>query len=432
MPERQDAPPRDRVMTRPAVIAVSALIITGGLTGASPVLCLLPGPFIPGVRPAAVSPQPSSPGLQTPAPAAPTREDVDKDIDRLGAFEDDERMKAARAVRRAPGTIALPALLDAASGHADGFVRYRALVLLSGYDDPRVPDQMEQAMGEPNERLRAVAYAYFERHPEPRLIPAFLKALEKEAGEFVRPALIRALAVHGRDPRVRAALLMDAARGQDLFRGSVIEALGDYRAAYALKAIAAAARSDGPLRDDAVRAVGKIGDTSSAALLADLQRTAPREAQPSIAAALCLLGSDCESHRGFLVRTLTSGERNPGFQELLRAAASGLGALAVNGDVEAARALFEIGVPATGPTRAPVALALGGIAVRQPLAIIPRLEERQDRDAALELLREGFDLLEEDLAEEQSFVAFRKAYFAEPDGSARRPLIQSLINTLEF
>ena len=74
-------------------------------------------------------------------------------------------MSAARVVRRAPGTVALPALLDAAAGHADSFVRYRALVLLSGYDDPRVPDQMEQALGEANDRLRTVAFAYFERPP---------------------------------------------------------------------------------------------------------------------------------------------------------------------------------------------------------------------------------------------------------------------------
>ena len=113
-------------------------------------------------------------------------------------------MSAARVVRRAPGTVALPALIDAAAGHADSFVRYRALVLLSGYDDPRVPDQMEQALGEANDRLRTVAFAYFERHPDRRLIPAFLKAMDKERAEFVRPALTRALAAQAGIPACSA------------------------------------------------------------------------------------------------------------------------------------------------------------------------------------------------------------------------------------
>jgi len=432
-------------VTRPAGL----LAITGGLTGASPTICALPGRYVgPNFSSGAATTESyvgrnfssgaaaGTPELKFgptyPQPAPPSREDVDKAIDRLGGFDYDERMKASRAVRRAPGTVALPALLDAASGHADGYVRYRALVLLSGYDDPRVPDQMELALGEVNERLRAVAFAYFERHPEPRLIPAFLKAFDKEMAEFVRPALVRAMAVQGGDTRVRAALLKDITRGQDFFLSAVIEALGDYKAAYALKAISQVAALDGPLRDTAVMAVGKMGDTASMELLAGLQRTAPRDAQPTVAAAICLLGGNCESHREILVRTLTVTDRNPGFRELVRAAAFGLSALAVNGDVEAGRALFAIGVPAVDPTRAPVAVALAGLAVRQPAALVTLVQERQDRDQSIELLREGFDRLEDDFSEEQFFVALRKAYFAEAEGSSRRAVIQAAINALEF
>jgi len=41
----------------------------------------------------------------------------------------------------------------------------------------------------------------------------------------------------------------------------VIEALGDYKAQYALEALTAVARLDGPLQDDAGRSpLGKIGD----------------------------------------------------------------------------------------------------------------------------------------------------------------------------
>jgi len=341
-------------------------------------------------------------------------------------------MSAARLVRRAPGTVALPALVDAAAGHADGFVRYRALVLLSGYDDPRVPDQMEQALGEVNDRLRAVAFAYFERHPESRLIPTFLKALDKERAEFVRPALTRALAAQSRDPRVQGALVKDLTSGQELFRGSVIEACGDYKVAGAVRPLWQIAEKDGPSRDEALLALGKIGDKASVGLLTSLQQTAGPAAQPAVAAAVCLLGDSCETQRALLVQTLTSTDRPSGVLEMLRAAASGLSAMAVSGDVDAGRALFDAGVPAVNPVRAPVSLALARLAVKQPLVVVALLEGRQDRDQALQLLRGGFDLLDDDFAEEQFFVALRTKYFAEPEESAKRPLIQSVINMLEF
>ena len=58
--------------------------------------------------------------------------------------------------------------MEAAAGHADGYVRFRALVLLSGFNDPRARDVMSTSLDDPNDRLRAVAYAYFEHNPEPR------------------------------------------------------------------------------------------------------------------------------------------------------------------------------------------------------------------------------------------------------------------------
>lgn len=383
--------------------------------------------------------QPASSGSQGERPPASassrnvpdTREAVDAVIDRLGAFDYAERVQAARTIRRVRGTLALPALLDAASSHADGYVRYRALVLLAGYDDPRVADQMEAALSDPNDRLRAVAYEYFERHPDPRLIPHFIKAFETELAEFVRPALVRAMAAQGNDPRLQPLLVRDVMRGQDFFRSSVIKALGDYRATYALEAITKVAQLEGPLQDDAVMALGRIGDKQSLPVLAGLQRTAPRQLQPALAAAICLLGSNCDVHRDFLVRTLTFADKQPGFQELLRGAASGLGALAARGDRAAGRSLFEIGIPSNDPTRAPVALALAAFAVANPHELVVLLQERSDRKAALELLREGFDMLEEDLAEELFFVELRKTYFAEKD-EARKSVIQDVIVGLEF
>ena len=69
--------------------------------------------------------------------------------------------------------------------------------------------------------------------------------------------------------------MIDVGRGEDFFRGAVIEALGDYKAQYAVPAILTVAKLDGPLQDDAVLALGKIGDKSTLETMAALQRSAP-------------------------------------------------------------------------------------------------------------------------------------------------------------
>src|SRR4029079_11738797 len=122
--------------------------------------------------------------------------------------------------------------------------------------------------------------------------------------EFVRPALVRALAALGSDVRVQPILIREAGRGEDFFRSAVIEALGDYHAAYAYQTLTAVANLDGPLRDDAVVALGKIGEKRAMETLALVQRSAPRTEQPSIAAAICLLGSNCDLHQNYLIETL--------------------------------------------------------------------------------------------------------------------------------
>ena len=69
--------------------------------------------------------------------------------------------------------------------------------------------------------------------------------------------------------------------------------------------------------------LGKIGDKSVLPVLAGLQRTAPRESQPGIAAAICLLGVNCASHQPYIVESLRFSIANIGFQSLLRSSASG-------------------------------------------------------------------------------------------------------------
>jgi HEAT repeat protein len=305
-------------------------------------------------------------------------------------------------------------------------------VLLTGFNDPRTRDAMLESLTSPNDRLRIAAYSFFEHNPDRTLIPQFRSALETEAGEFVRPALVRALAAVGDDARVRQALLREVPRGQDFFRSAVIEALGDYKAQYAYDAITAVAKLEGPLQDDAALALGKIGDKRALETLATLQRTAPRTAQPSVATAICLLGVNCESHVGYLVDVLKFADKNQGFQELLRGAAAGLGALAVAGHAEAAQALIEVGVPSRDPLRAPVALAIATVALRNTPLIMKLFEQMQDRDGALALVAEGFDMLEEDLDKERFFALARRTYWESPSGSPRRALMQTLIGALDF
>lgn len=359
-------------------------------------------------------------------------------VSRLGSFEFPVRMDAARTVRRAPPAEAVPTLAATVLDEkADWYVRFRALVLLSGFNDPRTGPVMLKMLDSPNDRLRGVAYGWFERHPDPAARARLVAALAREETEFVRPALTRALAAYAgdskaADPKLQAIMSGLVLRGQDLFRAVVIEALGEYKAAFALAPIIEVAKLEGPLQDDAVLALGRIGDKRALAVLADLQQSAPRTLQPSIAAAICLLGSNCGSHGGFLVDTLKFTIANPGYQELLRAAAGGLAALAVAGHQDAAAALFEHGAPTRDPERAAIALAIATFALRNTAGLLELLTGRDDLPAATELLREGFDMLDEDFEEERFFAAVRRAYWAAPAGSPAQRIAETLIQRLEF
>jgi HEAT repeat protein len=365
-------------------------------------------------------------------PATTSAGDLRAAIDRLGDLDYGVRTKAGRLVRRTTPAQAVPALLQAIREHEDGFVRFRSLVLLTGFNDPRAADQMAEVLSSPNDRLREVGYGYFERHPNRALVPRFLEALGKEGGEFVRPALVRALAAVGDDPKVREALLLDVNRGDDHFRSTVIEALGDFKHAYAVDKLIAVAQLEGPLQDDAIVSLGKIGDKRALAILANLQRTGNKDLQPTVAAGICLLGVNCSSHLGYLQKVLTFADDNPGYQELVRGAASGLASIAINGNAEALSILFEAGIPSADPIRAPLALALGKVALRNTPLMLQGLQASKDLAGALSLLGEGFDMLEEDLEEEQFYVAVRRGYWAAADASAARRLSEQLINKLDF
>ena len=373
-------------------------------------------------------------------PQAVSPEELRSAIDSLGKLDYETRTKASRTIRRAQAAQAVPALIQAVSDHADGYVRYRALVLLTGFNDPRARDVMREVLTSPNDRLRSVGYSFFEHNPDKALVPNLLAAVDKESGEFVRPSLVRALAAQAapavspgvEGARVRAALVRDAGRGQDFFRSAVIEALGDYKAQYAYDTLAGIAALDGPLRNDTAIALGKIGDRRALTVLAGLQRTAPEASQPYVAAAICLLGVNCETHEKFLVETLTFASTTTGYQPHLRAAAAGLAAVAISGRLQSAEALFTVGIPSRDPTRAPVALAVATIALRRTPLMMTLLQAHPNRNAAMELLAEGFDILEEDYEKERFFAFVRRSYWDSPENSPARELTRALIAKLDF
>ena len=93
----------------------------------------------------------------TPARETVTGEQVKGAIDKLGTLDFQVRSDAARTVRRASPETAVPALTEAVASHKDEYVRFRALVLLSGFNDASTRDVMARMLGEKSDRLRSVA-----------------------------------------------------------------------------------------------------------------------------------------------------------------------------------------------------------------------------------------------------------------------------------
>jgi hypothetical protein len=225
---------------------------------------------------------------------------------------------------------------------------------------------------------------------------------------------------------VQRALVQEVGRGLDIFRSAVIDSLGVHRAVYATDAIAGVARIDGPLQDDAVRALGRIGGKPASSVLAEIAKANGDIALTALAAQ-CLVGENCSSTIAALVEAASAAR---GSQARMRTAVAGLAAIAESDAVDALVALGARGEV----VRDEVSVALAGTAVRQPEAMLAWLGTSPDgaRQTALRLLKDGFDALEEDFGEEQFFARARAAYWKAPDGSTTRTLMASIIDVLEF
>src|SRR3989304_436151 len=103
-------------------------------------LCVLAAPtWARGADPQAAAQEPQ-------APQAVSSDQVNGAIDKLGDLDYPPRTAASRPLRRATPAAVVPALLQAVAGHPDGYVRYRALVLLTGFNDPRTKDVMRASL----------------------------------------------------------------------------------------------------------------------------------------------------------------------------------------------------------------------------------------------------------------------------------------------
>jgi hypothetical protein len=380
------------------------------------VLLILLLSLLPGLTP---EPQAQAP----PAAAAGLKQNIAN----LAALDFPVRMQAARLIRRTPETQAVPALAEAARRDANEFVRYRALVLLTAFNDRGTPALMSELIRDRNDRVREVAYRWLERNPNPQLTSSLLSSLQTEESEFVRPALVAALAALGTEVTVQRAMIGEVGRGLDFFRSAVIDALGRHRAVYAVDGIAATSRLEGPLQDDSVLALARIGGARATTALGEFKSGTP-EAVQMMRGARCLLGEMCAQHISALVTAANDTRTGT-----VRGAVDALEAVAQNRNETALSALYKLGAQ-ENELRERIAVAIASVALRQPEWIVEWINRADDstRATVITMLKDGFDSLEEDFDEEQFFAAVRAAYWRAAEGSPARALAETLIQKLEF
>ena len=97
--------------------------------------------------------------------------------------------------------------------------------------------------------------------------------------------------------------------------------------------------------------------------------------------------------------------------------------------------LFEVGLGADESARAPTALALGTVALRNPELVRAALVEAGQQfvpENELLLQRDAFDMLDEDFAEERFYVLMRRDYWGARIGSRTQAVADAAIRILEF
>ena len=181
-------------------------------------------------------------------------------------------------------------------------------------------------------------------------------------------------------PEIALALLTairaETARGVDFFRSAVIDAVGRHRGAYAVESIAGVASLEGPLQDDAVLALGRIGGARAKAGLAAVAK-APPDLARTIRAAQCLAGDACDATLNALVESATAANAPA---SMVRAAVGGLQAivgLAAAGRLETERELQRVLAGSRPEDIEAAAAGVAGLEARrercaQPLGLLDR------------------------------------------------------------
>ncbi len=72
------------------------------------------------------------------------------------------------------------------------------------------------------------------------------------------------------------------------------------------------------------------------------------------------------------------------------------------------------------------------VALRNTSLMLDVLGTHPQQSAAITLVAEGFDMLEEDLEKERFFAAVRRTYWASAESSPQRGLMRTLIAQLDF
>ena len=305
-------------------------------------------------------------------------------------------------------------------------------MLLTGFNDARTAELVREICQQP-ERSAADGRLHVLRASSDGEHGSGSAEGARTRGKRVRASRARARACRaGNDPRVRKTLLVEVGRGQDFFRSGVIEALGDYGATYAVEPLLTIARQTGPLQVDAVIALGKLKDQRAMETLAGTAaQRLPRNPADHRSRDLPA-GRQLRCTLPYLIETLQirrKKSRIPGAAAQLR---RGIGRARQYREAQALGALFDVGWPSVDPPRAPMALGAATVAIRNTPLMLSFLESYKHADAAISLIAEGFDMLEEDYEEESFFVAVRRGYWQAGESSPARRIGQALIDKLEF
>ena len=172
------------------------------------------------------------------APQAVAAEELQAAIDKLGDLDYDTRTTASRTSAAPPARRRCRRFSRPSPNIATATCAIARSSCSPGSTIRGPTMRCASRSTSPNDRLRTVAYSFFEHNPDPRDGSRAARGAREGAGR-VRPAGAGSRACRARRA-IRGSssvLVREVGRGEDFFRSAVIEALGDYKAQYAFDAL---------------------------------------------------------------------------------------------------------------------------------------------------------------------------------------------------